>query len=77
MRSRTHKYYGSADGERQAAMRALTSRRGGVMLTTYGMVQHNAELLSRGLGRVSDGKALGACCERCAFAAVTGMHRNG
>jgi hypothetical protein len=55
MRSRTHRFFGSGDGERQAALRALTSRGGGVLLTTYGMVLHNADALARGLGRISDG----------------------
>lgn len=54
LRSQTHRFYGTSDGERQAALRALTSRRGGVLLTTYGMVLHNAEALARGSGRIPD-----------------------
>ncbi|KAI8470944.1 MAG: P-loop containing nucleoside triphosphate hydrolase protein [Monoraphidium minutum] len=54
LRSRTFRFYGSSETERQAALRALSSRRGGVLLTTYGMVLHNSDALARGLGRISD-----------------------
>lgn len=57
MRAETHRFYGSSDAERQAALRRLTGPRGGVLLTTYGMVLHNAEGLARGLGGVAAGAA--------------------
>lgn len=53
-RARTFRFYGSNEGARAAALRELTSPRGGVLLTTYGMVLHNADALSKGLGRVAD-----------------------
>lgn len=51
----THSFYGSSEGERAAALRAVTGR-GGVMLTTYGMVLHNAQQLKAGLGPAARGK---------------------
>jgi len=68
LRSRTYRFYGSSETERQAALRGLTSHRGGVLLTTYGMVLHNAEALAKGLGRIGDGGCLlGAFWGSCAF----------
>lgn len=55
MAARTHCFYGSSEGERSAALRTLTGR-GGVMLTTYGMVLHNAAQLRQGLGPVARGE---------------------
>eukprot|EP00878_Enallax_costatus_P028141 GHUV01030357.1.p1 GENE.GHUV01030357.1~~GHUV01030357.1.p1 ORF type:complete len:556 (+),score=126.09 GHUV01030357.1:113-1669(+) len=52
MAARTHSFYGSSEGERAAALRTITGR-GGVMLTTYGMVLHNAQQLRTGLGPVA------------------------
>uniref|UniRef100_A0A383VXK8 Uncharacterized protein n=1 Tax=Tetradesmus obliquus TaxID=3088 RepID=A0A383VXK8_TETOB len=49
MGPRSHCFYGSSEGERAAALRAVTGR-GGVLLTTYGMVLHNAAQLRAGLG---------------------------
>lgn len=37
----TYGFYGSSESERASSL-ASVSRRGGVLLTTYGMVQHNA-----------------------------------
>jgi hypothetical protein len=53
--ARTKRFFGSSDGERRGALRALCSARGGVLLTTYGMVQHNPEALARGAGPVAGG----------------------
>lgn len=55
MAARTHSFYGSSEGERAAALRTITGR-GGVMLTTYGMVLHNAQQLRAGLGPVARGR---------------------
>jgi hypothetical protein len=55
LRGRTFRFFGSNEAERQAALRAVTSARGGVLLTTYGMVLHNAEALAKGLGKMADG----------------------
>ncbi|KAF6255378.1 P-loop containing nucleoside triphosphate hydrolase protein [Scenedesmus sp. NREL 46B-D3] len=49
MGPRSHCFHGSSEGERAAALRAVTGR-GGVLLTTYGMVLHNAAQLRAGLG---------------------------
>jgi hypothetical protein len=55
MGPRSHCFYGSSEGERAAALRAVTGR-GGVLLTTYGMVLHNAAQLRAGLGAVARGE---------------------
>jgi hypothetical protein len=57
MARRAFRFFGSSAGERAAALRSVTSPRGGVLLTTYGMVLHNAEALAHGLGRIADGGA--------------------
>jgi SNF2 family DNA or RNA helicase len=57
MGPRSHCFYGSSEGERAAALRAVTGR-GGVLLTTYGMVLHNAAQLRAGLGAVARGELL-------------------
>jgi hypothetical protein len=55
LRAQTHRFFGDREAERSAALRRLTSRSGGVMLTTYGMVLHNADALARGSGALADG----------------------
>lgn len=55
MGPRSHCFYGSSEGERSAALRAVTGR-GGVLLTTYGMVLHNAAQLRAGLGTAARGE---------------------
>jgi SNF2 family DNA or RNA helicase len=55
MGPRSHCFYGSSEGERAAALRAVTGR-GGVLLTTYGMVLHNAAQLRAGLGAAARGE---------------------
>ncbi len=44
--ARTHDFGGERAAERQAALRACMGARGGVLLTTYGMVLHNAGQLA-------------------------------
>ncbi|MEW5317269.1 MAG: hypothetical protein WDW38_008580 [Sanguina aurantia] len=49
----THGFYGSSESERASSLAAV-SRRGGVLLTTYGMVQHNSgQLRQAGVARCS------------------------
>ncbi len=54
---RTHAYYGGSERERAHALRSVTAR-GGVLLTTYGMLLHNADALRGGLGPVAIGVLL-------------------
>jgi len=42
----THEYFGSQNERQMAMNRVVGSRTGGVLLTTYGMVQHNSEALA-------------------------------
>lgn len=44
--NRVHNFYGGAAGERNASLKAALGAKGGVLLTTYGMVLHNASQLS-------------------------------
>ncbi|KAI3429485.1 hypothetical protein D9Q98_005576 [Chlorella vulgaris] len=53
LQSQAHEYGGSA-GERDAALRSVVRYRG-VLLTTYGMVLHNAAALARHVGHDPDG----------------------
>ena len=43
---RVHSYYGSSEADRRRSLAAVSSGRGGVLLTTYGMVLHNSEALA-------------------------------
>ncbi|GLI69029.1 hypothetical protein VaNZ11_013570 [Volvox africanus] len=46
LRSLTHEFFGSSESERSAALRCVVNSRG-IIVTTYGMIQYNSELLSR------------------------------
>ncbi|EFJ51955.1 hypothetical protein VOLCADRAFT_120362, partial [Volvox carteri f. nagariensis] len=46
LRNLTHEFFGNSESERSAALRGVVSGRG-VIVTTYGMVQHNSEQLAR------------------------------
>lgn len=49
----TYGFYGSSESERASSLAAV-SRRGGVLLTTYGMVQHNSgQLRQAGVAKCS------------------------
>lgn len=52
--SRLHRFYGTSDAERRAAIGTVTGARGGILLTTYGMVLHNAEDLGEGADRYAE-----------------------
>jgi SNF2 family DNA or RNA helicase len=43
--ARTYPFYGDSASERANSLRAATGPRGGVLLTTYGMILHNAPQL--------------------------------
>jgi hypothetical protein len=55
MAGRTHAYYTTSTVERRNALSAVTGR-GGVLLTTYGMVLHNTAALVEGAGRLTRGE---------------------
>ncbi|GIL42937.1 hypothetical protein Vafri_760 [Volvox africanus] len=53
LRSLTHEFFGSSESERSAALRCVVNSRG-IIVTTYGMIQYNSELLSRPMYNSAD-----------------------
>ncbi|BDA42988.1 probable DNA excision repair protein ERCC-6-like [Coccomyxa sp. Obi] len=51
--SLTHEFYGTSQCAREESLMAVKRRRG-VLLTTYGMILHNAAALSQGLSKADD-----------------------
>ncbi|GIL73031.1 hypothetical protein Vretifemale_3267 [Volvox reticuliferus] len=46
LRNLTHEFFGSSESERSATLRCVVNSRG-IIVTTYGMVQHNSEVLAQ------------------------------